>query len=224
MLKLVFLDANPYTIDRVFLNKKVWQNTMKWESFVDWFKDAEDLKYFLSKEKNPYTYKKEYLKHMSEKEYDVFLETFEYNCRVEIQDYVKENLQLRIGDFISAALESEAKVILLNRSKHLTDIEKLLGFDQTITTLNVNYTDDKCFETLTEYCSNLNIMCNEYIYVSQNEESLIDMLRNNVFCVTLKNEKTIKKYDNLYIIDSIEDLNFGEISYKFYSKENDSNL
>lgn len=224
MLKLIFLDINPFLLVESKIIEKVWNNVLSWDQLEKMYRTKPELKEFLSTKPDPYTNMEQYLIQFTNDEYTSFLKFFNKCYFSVLENCGDECFNMNVIELINDAILGGINVVLLTQNNCLLKVVEVLNLPKQVSVISSGFSLDKEYNFLTQYCTESNIMCDEYITITTNEKTLIDMQRNEIFCVTLNSDKNFKNSKNLYVVESIDDLNFGEISYTFYSRDSTEDI
>lgn len=214
MLKVVLMDLFPYLISKSHIYNFVWQNVLTSEQY-ETFSNNEDFSELLSKDLNEKSVSDHFLSMTNNDKSSLEIINRYYSHYDELlKEFFQEyKFQDVITKFFQDAHTSGCDVILINNDSDFNKWVELIKLPRGVSMSNDK--NEVNFSNLEECLTDKSIALNEFIYFT-NDESIIDhLVEKGYFCATIsKNSDN----SNLIAINSIEELNFGNLALNFYDK------
>lgn len=225
MLKMLFIDVNPYFIQGKIISSLTWSK-LEARNFinimVDKYPEVESL---LTKRKSLFTDQGEYLKKINSTSYEEIAAGWQVDCEESIQEYIKTNpLHENIEKLLKDSLDGNIKVILVTSNKNYENVETLYPqikkYKIKVIKLDDYSTLDSKF--VIDYASNNDISFNEVGVITQLGQVLINLQQNNIFSFSIDSDEISNETNHTYV-DDISKINLENLLFYFYDYEKKSN-
>ncbi len=225
MLKLVLLDVNPYLIDGRIVNELTWkdleqQNVLS--DFIDLFPELDNL---FKKNKSLFNYQENYLSIMDAKSYDSLVQKWNVAYSQNVNNYInKKEVDQTVLKLVNDADENEVKIVFVTNNSNFCNLSQLFNKYYKEKRIDVLKLSDFCLlntEFVIDYASNLGASYEEIAVVTQQSETIQDLVNNNIFTITIDGKNKMINY-NFVSLENNDQLNIDQILYFYHEYEKNS--
>ncbi len=221
MLRYIFMDCNPYVVDIDKIYDEVWK------SFFDLKQNKTLSSIFNGIDKNEwyafFENRKSLIEHLGQSVYDSVKSELILIFKKELKNYVKNYpLNENLNKFFLQAKENDAHIVIVSCNELMSEINKLYNMPNNVSIEIINEDHYLTATWLVNYASNFNLTYEEIACITQVKKTINDMIKNNIFCVTVNDDKDVLK-ENGIVLSSIDELDYSNISYNFFSNINEDN-
>lgn len=224
MLRYIFMDVNPYLINLEQIYKKAWEGVIdlirtKYDNFVS----IKSLENTIKENIDIIDKKDEWINEIGEEKYQALIKLLKNSFDKVIDEYAMNNpINSILSTFFDDAKKENVTVIFVTSNFLLASkIQKLYTFPKNVLFESIEANTHLEASSLVDYASKHGLTSDEFACITQVKDSLINMCENNIFCVTIGDKHDYSDFNTILCLDSIDDLIFSNITYNFYSKNDE---
>lgn len=220
MLKALFIDLVPYIVDEAKLFEMAWKLTFVNDA-TKYLENPRIIELMNKDLNNPEIQLKLHNYIVNAAEYEALIKNYaEHLFKLVNAAFEHFSLNENVAKLIADAEKNQCMVIIMSsHTDYLVKLKHLQVFNSNIAFLETAIDAYITADALFKYTSEHNIAVHEFLCLTQESKTIIDMLKNGYFCATINNSDVTD--DNLYIINSLSDLDFESIRYNFYESVED---
>ncbi len=220
MLKAVLIDVFPIIISHEDINKFIWTSILKEdeiafltenEAYTHWFN--EDLTIPETADKFLVD-----IKDVRERALDIIKQFTVKKSSLTTEYFKTFKFSESLMKFFTDAIDSQCVVILNNNEgktyEKLTEVIKKPKGVFTATEYGL-----LSLETLEGDLSTKNIALTEFSIISSDQSKIDTLTQKGCFCVKIDSSGAHDLDESIHTISSIDDLDFGNLAFKFYDSE-----
>ncbi len=215
MLRYIFMDCNPYIIDINKIYDEVWKSffdldkNKAFSSILNKFGKDEWHTFFENKKK--------LIENIGQDTYESIKNEITHIFKKELKNYVKNYpLNEQLNNFFLEAKENDTNIVIVSWNMLMHEINKLYNMPDNIFVEIINDDHYLTANWLVHYASNFNLTYEEIACITQVKKTINDMIENNIFCVTIDEDKDLFKEKGI-VLSSLDELDYSNISYNFFS-------
>lgn len=218
MLKAILIDIFPSIISLEKLNNAVWKSILN-EEEVQYLHDNEQYTHWLNEDLSLPEVAQKFIEDMEDVEdrAKTITDKFKKNKSQVYNNYFKEfQFSKQWIKFFDDAHAANVDIILNNNFEPV--------FDEQIKTIKLPkdiYTTDKygltSLATFEQELSAKNVGCDEFLFISNDQSKIDTLAQKGCFCVKIDSNEMDE--DSVHHISSIKELDFGNLSFHFYNKD-----
>ena len=218
MLRIIFMDVNPYVVDGKELNEATWNDLASSGILLQYINREPILTKFFEKKKSLFNFQDEYLKVLDSKLYQELVNAWDGFYQKELENYLNtKKIPSYFTKLLDDAEQNNIEVVLVTNNKNFENLDKKL---KTILKKDINLLMISNFNTLDinlllNYAAQANASYEEIAVITQQEATIKNLLENNIFALTVGNDFNVNARNFIHL-ESNENINLEEILYNFY--------
>ncbi len=218
MLRIIFMDVNPYVVDGKELNELTW-NDLSNSGILKQYENMEPaLSKYFEKKKSLFNFQDEYLKIIDSKTYQDLVNLWNNFYQKELDNYLAtKDIPHYFNKLLEETKESNIEVVLVTNNQNFIDLDKKLKviLKKDINLLMIANFNTLDLDLLLNYAAQANASYEEIAVITQQEDTLKDLLENKIFSLTVGDDFNVSNR-NLIHLESSDNINLEQILYYFY--------
>lgn len=216
MLKAIFIDIFPFIIDKTKIYESIWKYVLgdEYESFLA----SESLNKFISLDLVKEKIQEEFIiKYENQEKAKQIIEEYTESKKQYIKKYFAS---FEFPEFFiklaQDAKNEECSVVITNDNEYYQQAIKSMKLpENTSTCLQFGLKD---IDNIEEIMAQKNISIDEFMYISNDESKIEQLVEKGLFCVKISEGDSDSS--DVTILNSIDDLTFGNLAFRFYDWNN----
>lgn len=219
MLKIIFMDINPYVINCELINNNVWKSIIDSKAFESIIGD--ELSYIIYKNYNLFENKDNYIEKIGVDKYHRLIDEWNIKFNIELDEFVKTPILDKVFNFFKDAEDENIEIVLISSNPNLKNLNIKWNLPTNVKIEIIPINKEIEAKALIDYSASRNISYDEITIITNSENTISNMEMNKIFCVTINNE--LKSTSELFVISNIESILFTSIVYNFYNNTDTEN-
>ncbi len=226
MLKILFIDVNPYVIDAKQLNDVVWNNLSK-NKIIDKYLGIEPaLEKYFEKHKSLFNCQDEYLKLLDSKDYQDLVNQWNTFYLIALENYLTKNgLPQTFINLFNDTAQNNIELVLVTNNNNFVDIAKQIKSlcKLNITLLKLDHFETLEIDTLLDYASEENASYDQIAVITQQTDCIDNLVKNNILTFSVGMNQ-LGSFENFVSLDNYSSVNLEEILYHYYEYNKKNNI
>lgn len=229
MLKLILLDVNPYLIDGKIINDSTWKILQEKNIIDGYINTYSDLEPLLRKNKSIFNFQNDYLSIIDVKIYDSLVQEWNKIYSSVLNEYIiKKEVNQTIFKLLKDAENNNIKIVFVTNNCNFVNLGQMFSVtykEKGIDILKLSNFNILKTDFVINYASNFGIGYDEVVVVTQQTETIQDLIENKIFTITI-NGKNKMISTNFLSLENNESINIDQILYFFheYEKNNKTSI